>query len=80
MVEQHMSDSSADILLQPASVVKWVPYNKFHVRSYHYVHHSEISNVVNLKVKSQEIAFTARMQLSTWLSVYPSVSICCRRE
>ncbi len=58
MVEQHLSDNSTDILFQQASDVIWVPYNKLHVNNYHKVHHDKMSNVVVLKMESQENTYT----------------------
>ncbi len=58
MVEQHLSDNSTDILFQQASNVRWVPYNKLHVRNYCKVHHDKMSDVVVLNVESQKNTYT----------------------
>ena len=60
MVEQFLSDHFTDILFKSASVVtvKWVVYNKLHVENYSKVHHDKVSDVIVLRVDSQENTFT----------------------
>ena len=66
MVDQSLSDNST-ILSQHASGVKWVPYNKLHVGNYEKVHYDTKSDVVVLKVRSQENTYTRAIH-GKWLS------------
>jgi hypothetical protein len=62
-----LSDNSTVILYQHASNVTWMPYNKLHVDNYEKVHYDEMSDVVVLKVMSQDNTYTRASQ-SKWLS------------
>ncbi len=53
-----MSDNSTDILFKSASDVKLFVYNKLHVGNYSKVHHDKVSDVIVLRVNSQENTFT----------------------
>ncbi len=55
---QHLPDNFTDILFQQASYVTWVPYNKLHVSNYRKFNHDKMSNVVVLKVESQNNTYT----------------------
>ncbi len=58
-------DNSTDILFLHPSYVKWVPYNKFHVRNYDKVHYDKISDVMVLRVVSESNTYT-RTSMSRW--------------
>jgi hypothetical protein len=58
MVEQVLSDNSTYILFKSALDVKWVVNNKLHVGNYSKVHHDKVSDVIVLRVDSQENTFT----------------------
>ncbi len=66
MVEQVLSDNSTDILFKSASDVKWFVYNKLHVGNYSKVHHDKVSDVIILRVNSQENTFT-RVLMNKWV-------------
>ena len=67
MVDRFLSDNPTNILYQHASDVKWEPYNKFHVANYERVHYDTKSDVVVLKVGSQENTYP-RAIFGKWLN------------
>ncbi len=70
MVEQYLSDNSTDILLQSASEVAWVPYNKFHVGDYEKAHYDKVSDVVVFKVNSKENTYTRAIMYKWTIGKY----------
>ena len=61
-MDQFLSDNSTDKLYQHASDVKWIPYNKLHVGNFEKVHYDTKSDVVVLKVRSQENTYIRAIQ------------------
>ncbi len=66
MVKQFLSDNATDILFKSASGVKWVVYNELHVGNYSEGHHDKVSDVIVLRVNSQENTFT-RVLMHKWV-------------
>ena len=66
VVEQYQSDNSTDILYRNPSDVKWIPYNKLHVSNYTGVHYDSTSDVMVMRVNTENNSYT-RVTQKQWL-------------
>ena len=66
VVEQYQSDNSTDILYCSPLDVKWIPYNKLHISNYTRVHYDSTSDVMVMRVNTENNSYT-RVTQKQWL-------------